>query len=40
LSPSASGALRMVIIGLVLIVLMMFRPQGLFGRKEELAVGK
>ncbi|OPY53521.1 MAG: leucine/isoleucine/valine transporter permease subunit [Methanosaeta sp. PtaU1.Bin112] len=40
LSPSASGALRMVIIGLVLIALMMFRPQGLFGRKEELAVGK
>lgn len=40
LSPSASGALRMVIIGLILIVLMMFRPQGLFGRKEELAVGK
>ncbi|HPS92676.1 MAG TPA: branched-chain amino acid ABC transporter permease [Methanothrix sp.] len=40
LSPSATGALRMVIIGLILIVLMMFRPQGLFGRKEELAVGK
>jgi ABC-type branched-subunit amino acid transport system permease subunit len=40
LSPSASGALRMVIIGLILIVLMMHRPQGLFGRKEELAVGK
>ena len=40
LSPSASGALRMVIIGIILIVLMMHRPQGLFGRKEELAVGK
>jgi len=40
LSPSTSGALRMVIIGLILIVLMMHRPQGLFGRKEELAVGK
>jgi ABC-type branched-subunit amino acid transport system permease subunit len=40
LSPSASGALRMVIIGMILIALMMFRPQGLFGRKEELAVGK
>jgi neutral amino acid transport system permease protein len=40
LSPSASSALRMVIIGLILVALMIFRPQGLFGRKEELAIGK
>ena len=40
LSPSASSALRMVIIGIILVGLMMFRPQGLFGRKEELAIGK
>jgi len=40
LSPSASSALRMVIIGLILVALVMFRPQGLFGRKEELAIGK
>ncbi len=39
-SPSASSAARMVVIGLILVVLMMFRPQGLFGRKEELTVGK
>lgn len=39
-SPSASSAARMVIIGIILIGLMMFRPQGLFGRKEELAIGK
>ena len=30
------GALRLVLIGLILIALMAFRPQGLFGRKEEL----
>lgn len=40
LSPSASSAARMVIIGMILVGLMMFRPQGLFGRKEELAIGK
>lgn len=40
LSPSAASALRMVLIGLILIALLMFRPQGLFGRKEELAIGR
>jgi len=39
-SPSASSAARMVIIGIILIGLMMFRPQGLFGKKEDLAVGR
>jgi len=40
LSPSASSALRMVLIGLILIALLMFRPQGIMGRKEELAIGR
>ena len=39
-SPSATSAARMVIIGLILIGLMMFRPQGLLGDKEELAIGR
>jgi branched-chain amino acid transport system permease protein len=30
--------LRLIIIGLILIVLMAFRPQGLFGKREELAL--
>jgi ABC-type branched-subunit amino acid transport system permease subunit len=30
--------LRLVIIGLFLIVLMAFRPQGIFGRREELVL--
>ena len=40
LVPSATSAARMVIIGLILIGLMMFRPQGLLGDKEELAIGR
>ncbi|MDD1748552.1 MAG: branched-chain amino acid ABC transporter permease [Methanothrix sp.] len=39
-SPSASSATRMVLIGSMLIALMMFRPQGMLGRKEELAIGR
>jgi ABC-type branched-subunit amino acid transport system permease subunit len=39
-SPSASSAARMILIGLILIGLMMFRPQGLLGRKEELSIGR
>jgi branched-chain amino acid transport system permease protein len=33
------AALRYVIVGLVLILLMAFRPQGLFGKKEEMVLG-
>lgn len=33
-------ALRMMLIGLVLIVLMMWRPQGILGKKEELSLGR
>ena len=39
-SPSAASATRIVLIGTILIVLMMFRPQGILGRKEELAIGR
>ena len=39
-SPSAASATRMAFIGLMLIALMMFRPQGILGRKEELAIGR
>jgi branched-chain amino acid transport system permease protein len=30
------AALRLIAIGLIIILLMAFRPQGLFGKKEEL----
>jgi neutral amino acid transport system permease protein len=31
---------RMIIVGLILMLLMMFRPQGILGNKEELTLGK
>lgn len=34
------GALRVMIIGLILIVMMMWRPQGMLGNKEELTLGR
>jgi neutral amino acid transport system permease protein len=40
IDESRQGALRMVIIGLILIVLMMFRPQGILGNKDELTLGR
>jgi branched-chain amino acid transport system permease protein len=33
------AALRYVIVGVVLILLMAFRPQGMFGKKEEMVLG-
>ncbi|AFY61579.1 branched-chain amino acid ABC transporter permease [Synechococcus sp. PCC 6312] len=33
-------ALRVMIIGLLLIILMMWRPQGILGKKEELTLGR
>ena len=30
------GALRLVVIGLLLILVIVFRPQGLFGRRQEM----
>ena len=39
LSESRIAALRFILLGLVLIGLMAFRPQGLFGKKEEMVLG-
>ena len=36
---SKTAALRFAIVGLVLILLMAFRPQGMFGKKEEMVLG-
>lgn len=35
---TARQYLRLLIVGLIFIAIMLFRPQGLFGRKEELAL--
>jgi neutral amino acid transport system permease protein len=40
LDSARLGALRIMLIGLLLMVLMMWRPQGLLGRKEELTLGR
>jgi ABC-type branched-subunit amino acid transport system permease subunit len=32
------GAFRMIVIGLLLMLLMMYKPEGIFGKKEELAL--
>ncbi|MFM9158327.1 MAG: branched-chain amino acid ABC transporter permease, partial [Dolichospermum sp.] len=34
------GAFRGMCIGLILMVLMIWRPQGILGKKEELTLGK
>lgn len=34
------GALRIMVIGLILMVLMVWRPQGILGNKDELTLGK
>jgi neutral amino acid transport system permease protein len=33
------GALRVMIIGLILMLMMIWRPQGILGKKEELSLG-
>ena len=40
--PDASDevALRYAVIGLVLILIMAFRPQGMFGKREEMVLGE
>jgi branched-chain amino acid transport system permease protein len=38
LSSADRAYVRLIIIGLILIGLMVFRPQGLFGKKEELTI--
>jgi ABC-type branched-subunit amino acid transport system permease subunit len=37
-SPTQTGALRILFIGLLLIIVMMFKPEGLLGKKEELTL--
>ncbi|MGK7875883.1 MAG: branched-chain amino acid ABC transporter permease [Xenococcaceae cyanobacterium] len=34
------GAFRIMVIGLILMVLMLWRPQGILGKKEELTLGR
>jgi neutral amino acid transport system permease protein len=40
LDDARLGALRVMVIGLLLIILMMGRPQGILGKKEELTLGQ
>ena len=40
LSAEREAAVRFMIVGLVLILLMAFRPQGMFGKKEEMVLGE
>jgi neutral amino acid transport system permease protein len=40
LEDARLGAFRIMVIGLLLIVLMMWRPQGILGKKEELTLGR
>jgi neutral amino acid transport system permease protein len=40
LDDARAGAFRVMVIGLLLIVLMMWRPQGILGKKEELTLGR
>ncbi len=39
LSGTQAGALRVALIGLMLILLMLFKPEGLLGKREELVLG-
>ncbi|HEY9697363.1 MAG TPA: branched-chain amino acid ABC transporter permease [Trichocoleus sp.] len=40
LDDARLGAFRIMVIGLLLIVMMMWRPQGILGKKEELTLGR
>jgi neutral amino acid transport system permease protein len=40
LDDARLGAFRIMVIGLLMIVLMMWRPQGILGNKEELTLGR
>ncbi|MBD2436406.1 branched-chain amino acid ABC transporter permease [Nostoc sp. FACHB-110] len=40
LDTARLGAFRIMVIGLILMVLMIWRPQGILGKKEELTLGK
>jgi branched-chain amino acid transport system permease protein len=40
ISDEQVAAVRFIIVGLVLILLMAFRPQGIFGKREEMVLGE
>ncbi len=40
LSDTQEASMRFMVVGLVLILLMAFRPQGLFGKREEMVLGE
>jgi len=40
LSADKDAAIRFIIVGAVLILLMAFRPQGIFGKKQEMLLGE
>jgi branched-chain amino acid transport system permease protein len=40
LTSEKDAALRFMVVGLVLILLMAFRPQGMFGKREEMVLGE
>ncbi|WP_231848825.1 MULTISPECIES: hypothetical protein [unclassified Synechocystis] len=40
LDQSQAGALRVMVIGLILMVLMVWRPRGILVKKEELTLGR
>ncbi|MEO1211273.1 MAG: branched-chain amino acid ABC transporter permease [Cyanobacteria bacterium J06638_20] len=40
LEDARLGAFRVMVIGLILMVLMIWRPQGMLGKKEELTLGR
>ena len=40
LSADKVSALRFIIVGVILILLMAFRPQGIFGKREEMVLGE
>ncbi|MBD2596571.1 branched-chain amino acid ABC transporter permease [Nostoc spongiaeforme FACHB-130] len=40
LDEARLGAFRIMVVGLILMVLMIWRPQGILGKKEELTLGK
>lgn len=40
LSSDQEAAMRFIVVGIVLILLMAFRPQGIFGKKQEMVLGE
>jgi branched-chain amino acid transport system permease protein len=39
ITAEREAAVRFIIVGVVLILLMAFRPQGIFGKREEMVLG-